>query len=109
MLETPMKRLFICSRLCSESTFAELTDDLSKTEDEYLEQVRASFEKDLTELMKASGKHMNRAISAQLLAELPVMMSSRNEVMDYVKNALLNCRDDKERQVVMGLIRDCYD
>ncbi len=108
LLDTPMKRLFICSRLCSESTFAELADDLSKTEYDYLMNLRQAFKDDLTKLMSNSNKLMNRAITAQLLLELPVMMSSRNEVMDYVKNALMNCRDDAERQVSVNLIRDCY-
>ncbi|MCQ2537819.1 MAG: hypothetical protein MJ124_05425 [Lachnospiraceae bacterium] len=109
MLSVPFDRLLMTSRLCGESTFADLLESGEKTEDDYLEQVRSTFENDLTELLKSGNRLKNRAVMAQLLRELPITMSNRTEVMDYVRNALDSCTDAGERQISINLIRDCYD
>lgn len=109
MLSVPFDRLLMTSRLCGESTFADLLESGEKTEDDYLEQVRSTFENDLTELLKSGNRLKNRAVMAQLLRELPITMSNRTEVMDYVRNALNSCTDAGERQISINLIRDCYD
>lgn len=109
MLTAPFERLLMTSKLCSESTFADLLEDNETTSDEYLEKVRYAFATDLSELFKKGGRLKNRAIMAQLLRELPVMLSSRTEVMDYIRNALQSCSDAGEKQISINLIRECYD
>ncbi|MBR6360111.1 MAG: hypothetical protein IKS11_10750 [Lachnospiraceae bacterium] len=109
MLGTPFERLLICTKLCSDSVFARLQDDNEKTSDEYHSQVRTTFARDLSELFKNGNKLKNRAVMAQLLGELPIMLTSRAEVTEYVKNALTSCRDAGERQVAINLIREYYD
>ena len=71
--------------------------------------MRTTFARDLSELFKNGNKLKNRAVMAQLLGELPIMLTSRAEVTEYVKNALTSCRDAGERQVAINLIREYYD
>ncbi len=109
MLTVPFERLLMTSKLCSESTFADLLEDSETTSDEYLEKVRYSFAADLTELLKNGSRIKNRAVIAQLLRELPLTMSNRTEVMDYIRNSLDACTDAGEKQISINLIRECYD
>ncbi len=109
MLTVQFERLLMTCRLCGESTFAELIDEESTIDDAYLEKVKTEFAKDLEELFKAGGRLKNRAVMAQLLRELPVMLSTHTEVMEYVRHALDSCSDAGERQISINLIRECYD
>ncbi len=109
MLAVPFERLLMASRLCGESTFADLIEDVTTIDDTYLEEVKGKFNKDLEELLKNGGRLKNRAIMAQLLRELPLMLSTHKEVMDYVRHALDACTDPGERQISINLIRECYD
>jgi hypothetical protein len=109
MLTVPFERLLMTCRLCGESTFADLIEENTTIDDEYLEKTRKTFAKDLEELLKNGGRLKNRAVMAQLLRELPVMLSTHKEVMDYVRHALEACTDAGEKQISINLIRDCYD
>ncbi|MCR5824669.1 MAG: hypothetical protein K6G60_09600 [Lachnospiraceae bacterium] len=109
MLTVPFQRLLMTCRLCGESTFADLIEDNTKIDDNYLEEVKTKFTKDLEELLKNGGRLKNRAVMAQLLRELPVMLSTHTEVMDYVRQALNSCTDPGEKQISVNLIRECYD
>ena len=109
MLTVPFERLLMTCRLCGESTFADLIEENTSIDDKYLEEVRSGFANDLEELLKNGGRLKNRAVIAQLLRELPVMLSSHTEVMEYVRQALNACTDSGEKQISMNLIRECYD
>ncbi len=109
MLTVPFERLLMTVRLCGESTFADLIEENTSIDDEYLESVKNKFASDLEELLKNGGRLKNRAVMAQLLRELPVMLSTHTEVMDYVRHSLDACTDAGERQISVNLIRECYD
>jgi hypothetical protein len=109
MLTVPFERLLMTCRLCGESTFAELIEENTAIDDDYLEEVRSGFAKDLEEVLKKGGRLKNRAVTAQILRELPVMLSSHTEVMEYVRQALNGCTDSGEKQISINLIRECYD
>ncbi len=109
MLSTCFERLLMTSKLLSNSAFANLLEENETTDPDYLEKVRSEFEKDLFSLLRNSSKLKNRAVTAQLLRELPVVLSSGNDVMNYVRNALSTCTDADEKQISMNLIRQLYD
>ncbi len=109
MLTVPFERLLMTCKLCGESTFAELIEDNTTIDDDYLESVRKQFATDLENMLKDGGRLKNRAVMAQLLRELPVMLSNHTEVMEYVRHALDACTDPGEKQISMNLIRECYD
>ncbi len=109
MLTAPFERLLMTTKLCSESAFANLIEDEVTINHEYLEEVRSKFSEDLENELKKGNRLKNRAVMAQLFRELPVMMSTHNEVMTYVRNALDACTDPGERQISINLIRECYD
>ncbi len=109
MLSAPFERLLTVCRLNGSSTFATLIEDNTEIDDTYLNKVREDFKNDLSELWEMSSRLKRRAISAQIIKELPVMLSSHKEVMDYVCGALKSCADVDEKQVSINLIKENYD
>ena len=63
---------------------------------------------DIREALETGSRLRNRAVMAAVLRELPVFFNNHTEVMNYVRNALEGCRDEKEKKISVELLRSCY-
>ena len=63
---------------------------------------------ELKEVLEEGSRLRNRAVMAAVLKELPVYFNNHTEVMNYVRNSLASCRDEKEKKISIELLRSCY-
>lgn len=108
MLSVVYQRLLTVQRLNSSSTYASLTENAAKEQDGYLKKVKEAFLIDIRAALENGSKIRNRAVMAAVLRELPVFFNNHTEVMNYVRNALEGCRDEKEKKISLDLLRSCY-
>lgn len=108
MLSVVYQRLLTVQRLNSSSAYASLTEQQAEEKDGYLKQVKEAFLADIAEAMEQGSRLRNRAVMAAVLRELPVFFNNHTEVMNYVRNALDGCRDEKEKKISVDLLRSYY-
>ena len=108
MLSVVYQRLLTVQRLNSSSAYASLEESAKKETAGYLKQVKESFLVDIREALENGSRVRNRAVMAAVLRELPVFFNNHTEVMNYVRNALDGCRDEKEKKISLDLLRSCY-
>ena len=95
-------------RLNSSSAYASLKEEKTEEEEGYLQKVKDAFLIDIREALENGSRVQNRAIMAAVLKELPVFFNNHTEVMNYVRNALDGCRDEKEKKISVDLLRSYY-
>jgi len=108
MLSVVFKRLLTAQRLSSGSAYAALTETVAEEKEEYFKQIKDAFLVDIREALENGSRVRNRAVMAAVLRELPVFFNNHTEVMNYVRNALDGCRDEKEKKISVELLRSCY-
>ena len=108
MLSVVYQRLLTVQRLNSNSAYAALTETAAEEQEGYLKLVKDAFLSDVKEALDNGSRIRNRAVMAAVLRELPVFFNNHTEVMNYVRNALDGCRDEKEKKISVELLRSCY-
>ncbi len=108
LLSVLYQRLLTVQRLNSSSAYAALTEAVEEEKQGYLKQVKDAFLSDIHETLENGSRIRNRAVMAAVLRELPVFFNNHTEVMNYVRNALDGCRDEKEKKISVELLRSCY-
>lgn len=108
MLSVIYQRLLTVQRLNSSSAYATLTENVAEEKQGYLKQVKDVFLSDIHEVLEKGSRVRNRAVMAAVLRELPVFFNNHTEVMNYVRNSLDGCRDEKEKKISVELLRSCY-
>ncbi len=108
MLSVVYHRLLTVQRLNSSSAYAALTETVTEEKPGYVKQVKEAFLADIREALENGSRVRNRAVMAATLRELPVFFNNHTEVMNYVRNALEGCRDEKEKKISVELLRSCY-
>jgi len=108
MLSVVYRRLLAVQRLNSGSAYATLTESAVEEKEGYLKQVKDSFLVDIKAALEQGSRIRNRAVMAAVLRELPVFFNNHTEVMNYVRNSLESCRDEKEKKISVDLLRSCY-
>ncbi len=108
MLSVVYQRLLTVQRLNSSSAYATLTETVTESQEGYLQKVKEAFLVDIRETLEHGSRVRNRAVMAAVLRELPVFFNNHTEVMNYVRNSLDGCRDEKEKKISVDLLRSCY-
>ena len=108
MLSVVYQRLLTVQRLNSSSAYAALTEPETKEKSGDVKQVKEAFLTDIAEALEQGSRLRNRAVMAAVLRELPVFFNNHTEVMNYVRNALESCRDEKEKKISVDLLRSYY-
>ena len=108
MLSVVYQRLLTVQRLNSSSAYASLEESVAEVQEGYLKQVKDAFLVDVRAALENGSRLRNRAVMAAVLKELPVFFNNHTEVMNYVRNALDGCRDEKEKKISLDLLRSCY-
>ncbi|MBR6642649.1 MAG: hypothetical protein IKL28_03195 [Lachnospiraceae bacterium] len=108
MLSVIYQRLLTVQRLNSSSAYASLTENPAEEKSGYLKQIKDTFLVDIKEVLERGSRLRNRAVMAAVLRELPVFFNNHTEVMNYVRNALEGCRDEKEKKISVELLRSYY-
>ena len=108
MLSVVFKRLLVVQRLNSGSAYATLLEEKKEEQEGYLKQVKETFLLDLKQILEEGSRLRNRAVMAAVLKELPVYFNNHTEVMNYVRNSLSSCRDEREKKISIELLRSCY-
>lgn len=108
MLSVVYQRLLTVQRLNSSSAYASLTETVTEEKEGYLKQVKEAFLIDIKEALEQGFRVRNRAVMAAVLRELPVFFNNHTEVMNYVRNALDGCRDEREKKISVELLRSYY-
>ena len=109
MLSTVYRRLLVAQRLNSGSAYAALTEEEVPEEEGYAGKVKEAFLTDIAECLKTGSRVRNRAVMAEVLKELPVYFHNHTEVMNYVRNSLDSCRDEREKLICVELLRSYYE
>lgn len=109
MLNTVYQRVLVAQRLNSGSAYASLEEEKTEHEAGYLKKVKESFLADVRETLEKGSRVRNRAVMAEVLKELPVYFNNHTEVMNYVRNSLDSCRDEREKQICVELLRSYYE
>lgn len=108
MLSAVYQRLLMAQRLSSGSAYASLEEEQAVEEEGYLQKVKDAFLIDIKNALENGSRVQNRAVMAAVLRELPVFFNNHTEVMNYVRNALDGCRDEKEKKISVALLRSYY-
>lgn len=108
MLSAVYQRLLMAQRLSSGSAYASLEEEQTVEEEGYLQKVKDAFLIDIKNALENGSRVQNRAVMAAVLRELPVFFNNHTEVMNYVRNALDGCRDEKEKKISVALLRSYY-
>jgi len=108
MLSVVYRRLLTVQRLNSSSAYASLEEEAPVEEEGYLQKVKDAFLIDIKNSLENGSRVQNRAVMAAVLRELPVFFNNHTEVMNYVRNALDGCRDEKEKKISVDLLRSYY-
>lgn len=105
-LRTQYEGLALCGKLCSNSAFIDIHKE--DANDQVVEEVLAEkisvILQDMDELMRKQPQCMNRAVMANVLSTLPVFFTDSNEVIEYAKSSLEQCKNVAEKTVAMRLL-----
>lgn len=95
-------------KLLSDSPFVSLDEDDKEqkaADHEWVEAKGREFCEQLEASFKGMQKPVMRAVMAGVLAQLPMMFRSVDELREYVAGGLLSCTDFAEREACMELLR----
>lgn len=93
--------------LLSASEFAPLEEKTAESEPadrEWVEEKGRQFCEDLEASFQGMPRPVTRAVMAGILAQLPMVFQSVNELEEYVRESLLYCTDYAEREACMELL-----
>lgn len=107
MLRSLYDSLRQCSLLRSGSLFADLTvrpDQEEIVTEKRLAQTADQLIADFAEAFSHQSRMVRRAVMAETLSLLPVFFNGRQEVFDYLQNALESCSDLAEYNGSVGIL-----
>lgn len=113
--ELNLSELYNClntaQNLLGTSLFVEMDQIINeqKVDEEYLNAVRDELLQKLTEKFKENSKYVNRAIMANTINKIPVFFDSTQDVADYIKGSLEQCRDLAEKIACVDIIKSFYE
>lgn len=98
-------------KLASTSIFIELHEkrDTEPVDEAYLEQVTLQFIGDMEQAFQGQTKLINRARMAITLEALPAFFRNMDECREYIRQALMNCYDEREKLASVELIREIME
>lgn len=100
------------SKLLCNSTFVSLeAEDLTPeiADSIYINQVRDQLIEEFTRSFAGQTKQMNRARMAMVLGIVPVFFNSQEEISDYLKYALENCKNQWEEKAVIRILDEMME
>jgi hypothetical protein len=108
MLSPIYESLKISQNLLSNSLFIELNQEENDgiADDEYIKKVQDELISKLTELFNKSSKQVVRGIMACTLNKMPVFFNTSEEIINYIKNSLMQCSDKAEKMASIEIIKD---
>lgn len=102
--------MLFAMKLMSTSDFVDAEEnDTTECDDLIINAAIDSYIGSLNTLFEGKQKQVKRAIMASVLKELPVFFASHNEVMNYVRLSLDNCRDKAEKAASLKLLWGIYE
>lgn len=111
MLTPIYESLRYSQNLISNSLFVELNSTIvnHKVDEAYLKVVEEQLILKLNELFSKSSKQVMRGIIASTLNKMPVFFHSTNDVMDYIKQSMEQCKDLAEKRASMDIIKNMWE
>lgn len=107
MLSPIYESLKFSQNLLSNSLFIELNQEDKEgiADEEYIKKVQDELILKLTELFSKSSKQVTRGIMACTLNKVPVFFNSSEEIINYIKNSLMQCSDKAEKMASIEIIK----
>lgn len=111
MLTPIYQSLRYSQNLLSNSLFVDLNSIVvtGKVDEAYIKLVEDEFIVKLNELFSRSGKQVIRGVIASTLNKMPVFFHSSNDVMNYIEQAIVQCKDLAEKKASMDIIRNMWE
>ncbi|MDO5293186.1 MAG: hypothetical protein Q4F05_10585 [bacterium] len=105
-LKPAFESFFLCEKLTSNSVFIDIhkQEEVSLLTEERVSKAAEAVINEMTESFKAYPQCINRAIMANVLSTMPVFFQNTNEVMDYARASLEQCKNIREKTVAMRLL-----
>lgn len=110
-LENSYKYLEDSQKFFSNSLFFEIDkiEDNRVLNDSEINEVKANLLVELEELFRKNSKYVNRGVIAKTLSNLPMFLRTKDEVEEYIKNSLTQCRDLAEKAASLNLIQAFWE
>lgn len=108
MLGSHFRSLEVAQNLLGSSLFIELkqmTED-KKADSTYIAKVQDELITQLTDVFLKHSKNMYRAVVANTISKMPIFFQSVDDIRDYVKNSLEQCRDIAEKSACVDIIKN---
>lgn len=106
MLQQQFESFHIAEKLMAFSSFVRLDETLNDetVNENYIDQIADDFIEKVTGIFKENQMSVNRAIMADILSKLPMFFQSAEEIIEYIQNSLLQCKNEEEKTTAMELI-----
>ncbi len=110
-LDTLYSYLESSQKFFSNSLFFEIdkVEDDRVLNDDEINKVKAELLVELEELFRKNSKYVNRGVIAKTLSTLPMFLRTNEEVEEYIKNSLTQCRDLAEKTASINMIRTFWE
>lgn len=109
-LENQFSHLDMAQDLLSSSIFIEFKDkNLESVTDKEIEEETAKLIAEFSELFKEAPIRLIRAIIASVISRMPVFFANVDEISEYIKNSLTQCKDIAEKQASYELLKGMMD
>lgn len=111
MLGTIFERLYMMEKLLSPSIFIDLCEENleEQVDSAYVDQITGELIVELKELFHKHPQIVNRAVMANTLDKMPVFFNTSEEVVEYAKNSLEQCRNQAEKKACIQLLTDIIE
>lgn len=95
----------------SNSLFFEVdkVEDNRVLKDSEINEVKANLLIELEELFRKNSKYVNRGVIAKTLSNLPMVLTTKDEIEEYVNNSLTKCRDLAEKTASINMIQAFWE
>lgn len=105
------KALAACSRLLSQSSFAQLEEKLSvPASDSYIDAQTQKLISELKEQFSCIGRLQSRAVMSKLITLVPFFLRTQEQLEDYILTSLQSCSDLAEKigciEIINSVISD---
>lgn len=109
-LENQFSHFDMAQDLLSSSIFIEFKDkNLESVTDKEIEEETAKLIAEFSELFKEAPIRLIRAIIASVISRMPVFFANVDEISEYIKNSLTQCKDIAEKQASYELLKGMMD
>jgi predicted ribosome quality control (RQC) complex YloA/Tae2 family protein len=111
MLKSTFHCLDTATNLIGNSLFIDLTsaENHDKADKKYIETKQDELIRLFTEFFTGKSKEIYRAVVANTINKMPLFFQSSNDVMDYVRNSLEQCRDVAEKKACIDMIKNFWE